>query len=142
MEDYEKKKLILDFIKRHNLAVLATTTPENKPEAAIVEFSEKDNLELIFDTFFTFRKYKNLQSNTNVAVVIGRDEDKTVQYEGEAIELKDNELKECQKIHVTKLPDAAKFVEMKDIKFFKIIPKWARYTDVSKHPWKEFEVTF
>lgn len=141
MENDEKKKSILDFIKKHRLAVLATTSPENKPEAAVIEFSEKDNFELIFDTFSTFRKYKNIQLNSDVAVVIGRD-DITVQYEGEVVELKGDELKEYQKIHITKLPDSSKFVEMEDIKFFKIIPKWIRYTDVSVSPWKEFEITF
>lgn len=30
-----KKKLIFDFIKRHNLAILATVTSVGKPEAAV-----------------------------------------------------------------------------------------------------------
>ena len=109
-------------MKKHTLAVLATTTEDGKPEAAVIEFSEKDNFELIFDTFSSFRKYKNLKSNKNVAVVIGWDENITIQYEGTAIELHDKELQEYVEIHVNKLPDAKKFIKMKGIKFFKIIP--------------------
>ena len=142
MEIDEQKKTILEFIKKHTLAVLATISPESKPEAAAIEFSEKDNFELIFDTFPTFRKYKNLQTNPNVAVVIGWDKDITVQYEGEAVELKGDELMEYKKIHATKLPDSAKFIEMEDLRLFKIIPKWIRYSDISVSPWKTFDVKF
>lgn len=135
------KKFVLDFIKKHTLAVLATASLDGKPEAAVVEFSENENLEIIFDTFSSFRKYGNLKKNPHVAVVIGSG-NIAVQYEGIAVELNGTELTECKKIHIKKLPDSEEFTRMDGIKFFKIIPKWIRYTDVSASPWKEFEVIF
>lgn len=43
----DQKKIILDFIKKHSLAVISTVDPEGNPESAVLEFSETDNLELI-----------------------------------------------------------------------------------------------
>jgi len=138
----DKERRILNFVKKHKLAVLATINNEGKPESSVIEFSEKNNLELIFDTFSSFRKYKNIKSNPEVAIVIGWDENITIQYEGTATELKDKELQESINLHINKLQDAKKFVGMEGIKFFKITPKWIRYTDISNEPWEIFEIKF
>lgn len=136
------RKTILDFIKKHTLAVLATATPDGKPGASVIEFSETDNFELIFDTFEHFRKYKSLKDNPYVAVVIGWDKDITVQFYGKATKLQIDELERYQKIHIKKLPDSAKFVNMKGIKYFKVIPELIKYTDLNFHPWKIIEISF
>lgn len=140
MNEEEKKQKILEFIKKHIIAVISTIDLRGKPEAAVIEFSEKDNLEVIFDTFLTYRKYKNIKANPNVALVIGWDQDITVQYEGEAIELEEPELAECRAVHLTKLPKAAKFVNLEQTRYFKVIPKWIRYSDLSVNPWEVFEI--
>lgn len=137
-----KKKIILDFVKRHAIGVVSTVTPNNTPEAAVVEFGETDNFEIIFDTLYNSRKYKNLQKNNNVAFVIGWDEDITVQYEGRAHELSGDDLTKYKEIFFKKLPHARKWEKVKGIKFFKVVPKWIRYSDLRKHPWEVFEVKF
>lgn len=76
------KKQVLDFIKKHRLAVLSTVNSNNKPESAVLEFGETDDFEIIFDTFSSTRKYKNLKQNNNVSLVIGWDENITIQYGG------------------------------------------------------------
>jgi len=140
MEDDAKKKIICDLMSQSKLAVLSTVTPENTSESAVIQISARENLELIFDTLPTFRKYKNLRNNQNVSVVIGW-EPTTVQFEGIAVELSDEELEEYKQVHFTKFPEAVKFEKM-GIKFFKIIPKQIRYTDVHKKPWEVFEIKF
>ncbi len=138
----DKKKRVLDFIKRQHVAVLATVDGVRRvPECAVVEFSETDNLEIIFDTFSSYRKYGNLQTNQRVALVIGCEDDVTVQYEGVAREVTGDELKRCQKIHTAKLPGAKKFTTMEDIRFFRITPVWIRYVNVSLDPWEVFELS-
>ena len=138
----DNKKLIFDFIKKHTLAVLSTVNQEGKPGASVIEFSETDNLEIIFDTFEHFRKYENLRTNPNVALAIGWDDNITVQFYGKAVELQGNELSEYQKIHVAKLPDSAKFIKMKGIKYFKIVPERIKYSDLNFHPWRIYELSF
>lgn len=136
----DQKKRILDFLKRHTLAVVATVDSRGHPQAAVVEFSETDDLEIIFDTFSTYRKYKNLQSDPRVAMVIGWDDEVTVQYEGVAHELRGEELERSQDIHCGKLPKAKKFLSMPQMRYFKVTPVWIRYSDLHVDPWEVFEV--
>ena len=138
----DQKKVILDFIKKHTIGVVSTVTPNNMPQAAVVEFGETNDLEIIFDTLSDSRKYKNIQTNNNVAFAIGWDEDITVQYEGKAFELNGEELTKYKVIFFKKLPHARKWEKVKGIKFFKIVPNWIRYSDLRKHPWDVFEIRF
>ena len=137
-----KKELILNFIKKHTIGVLATATPDGLPEAAVIEFAETDNFELIFDTFTTYRKYKNLKNNSRVAFVIGWDENVTVQYEGVAEELAGDELKRYKKIYFKKNPDAQKWERFKETTWFRITPKWIRYRDGNASPMAIHEISF
>lgn len=136
------KKFIFDFLHRHSIAVLSTVTEENKPESAVVQFGDTENLEIIFDTIKTFRKYKNLQQNNRVSFVIGWDEDKTIQYEGNAIELNGEELELYKQQFFEKLPDVQQYEVREGIAYFKVIPTWIRYTDLTIYPWKVSEMKF
>lgn len=138
----DSEKIILDFIKKHALAVISTVNHLGNPESAVLEFSETDKLEIIFDTFSTYRKYKNILNNPRVAFVIGWDNDISVQYEGIATELEGEELKKFKNIHITKLPKAKKFVDMDIVRYFKVKPKWIRYSDLSVNPWNVFNVRY
>jgi len=138
----KNKDLILELIRKEKLAVVSTINKDGKPQSAVVEFSETDKLEIIFDTFCTSRKYKNLLNKKDVSIVIGWDDDITVQCDGVAKELSGKELEEAKKIHVKKLPGSAKFTTMSDIRFFKIVPKWIRYSDLSVNPWEVSEIKF
>lgn len=137
-----KNKFIFDFIKRHQIAAISTISVEKKPEAAVIEFGETDDLELIFDAFENSRKVQNIKKNNNVAFVIGWDKDITVQYEGKAFELDGSELDRYKKIYIAKNPKVKKWEKIPGIKFFKVVPTWLRYSDLNKDPWEVFEVTF
>jgi len=125
------------------MAVLSTVTHDFLPQSAVVGFSEKENLELIFGTSYKARKYQNLLKNPRVAFVIGWDEGKTVQYEGEAIELKhQSERQDAISIHLSKIPSAAKYLSDSEEAIFKVVPKWIKYSDVSVDPWDVIELRF
>lgn len=138
----DKKKILRDFIKKNKLAVISTINSNGKPESAVLEFGDTDNLELIFDTFETARKYKNLQKNGDISFVIGWDENITVQYEGVAIELGGDDLKKYKEEYFAKNPDARRWETRQGIRYFKVIPSWIRYSDLNKDPWEIFEVDF
>jgi len=125
------REFVYDFIKQHDLAVLSTSSDGNQPEAALVGIAISENLEIVFDTVKTSRKYQNLLRNPLVALVIGWDNETTLQYEGTAIELKntddDNFLKE---IYFAAFKDGRERAEIwPDIVHFKIIPNWVRYSN-------------
>lgn len=137
----DNKKIILNFLKNQPLAVISTVDG-NKPESAVLEFGQNDNLELIFDTFTSSRKYKNLQNNKQVSFVIGWDENITVQYEGLAEELTGKDIKLYQELYWEKNKDAKRWEKREGITYFKVVPTWIRYSNLNKDPWDVFEITF
>jgi pyridoxine/pyridoxamine 5'-phosphate oxidase len=136
------QEIVNDFIKEHKLAVVSTVTSDFLPQSAVVGIHVGDNSEIIFGTFRSSRKHLNLQKNPRVSLVIGWDKGKTVQYEGEVKELQGNAVVEFEKAHMGEMSSAAKYVSKEEAVFYKIIPKWIRYTDASKDPWETIEIRF
>lgn len=130
-----KKKFLYDFISKRKLGVIATVTSDGKPEAAVMEVAVTPSLELIFDTPNTSRKYTNLKQNPHVAFAFGWEEWDTVQYEGIAQELSGKEREKYRKIFLAKHPDAKKWDAFPDTTYFKVLPKWIRYTAMDQKPW-------
>ena len=73
---------LLQFLRSHKVAVQASVTPSGTPQAAVVGYAVSDALEIIFDTVDSSRKLRNLQANPRAALVIGWDDEITVQLEG------------------------------------------------------------
>lgn len=136
MNQEEIKKNVLAFIKNYQLTVISTVDVEtNKPESAVIGFAEKENLELVFGTSNTSRKYKNLQKNTNVSFVIGwSHEFGTVQYEGVAQELTGEEAVEGGNVLANKNEKVRRFLTKENQRFFLVKPTWVRFVDKSKKP--------
>lgn len=135
-----QKKAIHDFIKTHDLTVISTVGSDSVPESAVIRFAQTPRLELVFLTFTNSRKYKNIMANHSVSFVIGWDERITVQYVGLAEELQGKDKSRYQKLFYAKNPKAIKWEEKKTVAFFKVVPKWIRYSDLNKDPWEIFEL--
>jgi general stress protein 26 len=135
------KEDILDFISARQFTVIATKS-EPFPESACIEFGN-DGFTLIFDTHKDSRKFKNIQQSPEVSLVIGWDDEKTVQYEGTASLLRDSEeLEQLKKAYFKKSPEAKKWENKEGMVYFKVEPKWVRYTDLNKTPWEIVELRF
>lgn len=134
---------VLEFVKRHDLMVIATVDENDKPEAAVVEFGELDDFTIVIDTLTTSRKYKNLQSNTEVALVIGWDRDVTVQINATAQKLHGEALEKAKAAYFAKNKRAKKWENRSDVTYFGFRPTWIRYSDVGHDPWviKEFSLS-
>lgn len=132
----------LTFIKSHKLAVVATIGKANVPQAAVVEFGELPDMTIIIDTLKSSRKYRNLQANPNVAIVIGWDKDKTVQIDAKAHELRGSDLARAKTAYFSKNKRAEKWANREDIAYFAFKPTWLRYSDLGQEPWlvEEFEL--
>lgn len=126
---------VLEFVKKQRLMSIATISPEARPEASVVEFGEMDDFTIIIDTLKTSRKYKNFQTNSDAAVVIGWDEDITVQLEGVVHELVGGELEIAKEAYFAKNQRAKKWASRPEIAYFAIKPNWIRYSDLRQWPW-------
>lgn len=140
----EERGRILDFMGQHKLTVISTVDNENnRPEAACIAFAEKENLDLIFGTSNTSRKYKNLQKNQNVSFVIGwSDELGTIQYEGVATELSGEEAVRHGTIMADKNENARIFLTKDSQRYFLVRPTWIRLVDKTKQPEEKIEFDF
>lgn len=120
-------KDLLDFLTTRVLCTVATLNADGKPEAAYVGYSQTDDLKLYFGTSNQTRKYKNLQANQNVAIVIA-DFEGEVQYEGVAIEVTDpTHRAEVEARHIEKVPNAKNFLNDSNQAYFEITPTWIRF---------------
>jgi general stress protein 26 len=120
---------VFRFMDAERLGVLSTATKAGRPEAALMGFAVTPELEIVFDTVRSSRKYPNLKENPRVAWVVGCTTEITVQYEGEAFELEGEELAKYKKIYFAKFPDGPARESWPGITYFVVRPKWVRYCD-------------
>ena len=124
------KEFLYDFISAHTYGVVSTVSPENSPESAYVWMAVTKELEIVFDTVKTSRKYANILQNTKVAVVIGWDNETTVQYEGAARILKGKEDDTYREAYYSVSPDGRERARTwPDLVHIVITPSWVRYSD-------------
>jgi len=128
------KELVYNFIKQHSLGIVATTSKDNEPEAALVGIAVSENLEIVFDTVKSSRKYHNILQNPKVALVIGWDNETTVQYEGTAEVLgNDAEAENLREIYYGVYPDGRERTETwPGLIHIKVRPKWLRYSNFNE----------
>jgi pyridoxine/pyridoxamine 5'-phosphate oxidase len=117
------------FLRRHRLCVQATVSPSSAPQAAVVGFGVSDQLEIVFDSIDTTRKVHNLRQNPRVSVVVGWDDEQTVQLEGLADEPQGEELARIKAAYFRAYPDGVGRQAWKGITYVRVRPDWARYSD-------------
>jgi general stress protein 26 len=120
---------MLQFLRRHRYAVQASTAADGAPQAAVVGIAVTDRLEVVFDTLGTSRKAKNLRREPRVALVVGWDEEQTLQLEGIADEPTGDELQHLKRVYLAVFPDGTEREQWPDITYVRIRITWARYSD-------------
>jgi hypothetical protein len=79
-----KKADIYQFMSKQKLGVLGTLSSGGSPQSALVGIAVTPELEIIFDTVKSSRKFQNRMSNSWCSFVVGWAGEVTVQYEGQA----------------------------------------------------------
>jgi general stress protein 26 len=129
-----ERHLVLDHLRHHDLAVLATSSPLGLSQAALMGIAATEEFVLIFDTLTTTRKYANLKSNPRVALVVGCEGEATVQFEGEAEELEGEALGPAKDVYFAAWPDGRDRETWPGITYFRVTPRWIRYSDFAQIP--------
>lgn len=121
------------FAGCHRLGVLATSG-ENAPESALMGLAVTPQLEIVFDTVRTSRKYPNLIARPACSFVIGWSGEQTMQYEGNAEELNPPSLAQYQDVYFRIWPDGRSRMNWPGIVYFVVRPSWIRYSDFGQSP--------
>jgi pyridoxine/pyridoxamine 5'-phosphate oxidase len=123
---------ILAFLKTKKFGVVASVSPEGKPQSAVVGIAVTDDLEILFDTLTTTRKIRNLRRARSVSMVVGWDRDEiTVQIDGIADEPHGAELARLKETYFASHPGGREREGWPNITWVRIRPQWLRYSDFS-----------
>ena len=130
------------FLTQFRLGVLGTIGPAGAPQSALVGIAITPTLEIVFDTVKSSRKYPNLVARPRCSFVVGWDGEQTVQFEGEAEELKSPDLERYQATYFQAWPDGPARMAWPGIVYFVARPTWIRYSDFDRNPPFLQEFTF
>ena len=124
---------LFEFMRRHRYAVVSSVAKNGAPESAVVGIAVSRDLDIVFDTVKTSRKYANLIANPAAAVALWTGE-KTVQYQGIASELAGADAERYREIYFETFPDGRDRMSWPGITHFVICPAWIRYSDFDARP--------
>jgi len=120
---------LINFVRQRGIAVIATRGADGAPQAALVGITATGRGELVFDTRRSSRKYRNLSAFAHVALVIGWDNEMTVQCEGTADIPTGVDRDRCLQAYLAQYPDGIERVHDHDIVHVRVCPSWLRYSD-------------
>ena len=128
------KASIYAFMAGYRYGVVSSIAANRVPQSALVGIAVTPELEIVFDTLNSTRKYKNLIKQPSCSFVVGWGGEKTIQYEGTAAEPKGAELERCQEVYFAVWPDGLARMSWPGITYFVVRPKWVRYSDYDQNP--------
>jgi nitroimidazol reductase NimA-like FMN-containing flavoprotein (pyridoxamine 5'-phosphate oxidase superfamily) len=121
------EKEMMAFMEERFLCVLSTVNEQGRPEAAFVGYVSCRDHEIVVGTSNKSRKFKNIQQNKSVAVVIA-DQTGEVQYEGEAEVITGSDYEALvAEGHFGKLPGLDKYRNDPTQVYIRIRPTWIRF---------------
>lgn len=137
------KQQVWEFLQTVPLGTIATLDETGHPQVATVAFSQTENLDFIIGTSENSRKAQNIEHDGRVAFV-ATDPSKryTVQMEGTAQKLTDEDFDQYAEAHFAKLPASAPFRNIQGQCYILIKPHWLRFSDCNPYPWVLTEFTF
>jgi Pyridoxamine 5'-phosphate oxidase len=122
------------FIASKPYAVISTVAANGTPQSALIGIAVTPNLEIIFDTLTTTRKHANLLANPPCSLVIGWENEQTLQYEGTAFLPPNPDLSRYQEVYFARWPECLAHQQWPDIAYVVIRPTWLRYSDFNQQP--------
>jgi hypothetical protein len=128
------KEAICRFMAQSRLGVLGTIGPQGRPQSSLVGIALTKDLEIIFDTVKSSRKYGNLVARPDCSFAVGWDGEQTAQYEGRAAELSGTELERLQPLYFETWPECRAHLSWPDIVYFVVRPRWIRFSDYDTNP--------
>jgi PPOX class probable F420-dependent enzyme len=120
---------LVRFARARGLAVLATTSADQHPQAAVVGIAVTDDGDIVFDTTRSSRKFTNLSRQPRVSLVIGFDwaDEQTVQLEGTAAAIPQDH--PAVAAYYKQFPTGRDRAAWPEIVYVRVHPDWGRYSD-------------
>ncbi|HXC54884.1 MAG TPA: pyridoxamine 5'-phosphate oxidase family protein [Rhizomicrobium sp.] len=133
---------LYEFLGGHRYGVVSSRAADGAPQSALVGIAVSPTLEVYFDTTGETRKAANLRRDPRAALVIGWENEQSVQYEGVADEPQGGELAALKSIYYLAWPDGPSREAWTGITWFRIRPRWIRFSDFNRASGAVREMTF
>jgi len=130
MDKGDLKKFMAGF----RYGVVSSVAADGTPQSALVGIAVTPELEVVFDTVKSSRKYPNLKARPHCSFVIGWSGEQTVQFEGVAVEPEGEELARCRQAYFAVWTDGPSRLSWPGITYFCIKPHWIRFSDFDQSP--------
>jgi general stress protein 26 len=145
MTSRASKATVLEFVRGHSVAAMASVSPAGVPQTAVVGFVATDAFELFFDTVESTRKAANLRRNPSIAFTIGGfgpGDERTVQFQGIADSPSGAELERLKELYFRRFPDGRDRLSWPGLIYLRARPTWVRYSDFGRAPPEIVELDF
>ncbi|WP_348267021.1 pyridoxamine 5'-phosphate oxidase family protein [Edaphobacter paludis] len=129
-------------MSKYRYGVVSSTSSTGTPQSALVGIATTPNLEIIFDTVASSRKYPNLIERPRCSFVVGWGAEQTVQFEGIASLPTGLDLKRYQDTYFAVWPECRTHISWPGIAYFVVRPAWIRFSDYDQKPPLIEEMTF
>ena len=137
----QAKGTVYDFVKDRRLAVIATASNTGAPEAALINIAVTPDLEIVFETTSATRKYVNLMRNPRVCLVIGWQDDRTLQLDGLVDGPEGRDYERLKAFYISAFPQKTSHEYWPGNDYYRVRPHWARLSNYNS-PRKIEEFSF
>jgi pyridoxine/pyridoxamine 5'-phosphate oxidase len=120
---------IFNIARSKRYLIVSTVNESGAPEAALMGFALTQANEVVFDTLSTSRKAVNLARNPAAALVIGWDENVSLQIEGVVRRPVGDDLASAKAAYFREWPDGRARETWPNIAYVVVRPKWIRYSN-------------
>jgi general stress protein 26 len=140
MPEFDMTDLIA-YVQANRLGAISTIGPDGAPQSALVGIGVARDASVIFDTTSETRKHANLTRDRRIALVIGGPDEQTLQLEGQAVPVSKtgDDDRTWREAYYQSWPDGRDRLRWASLVYWRIAPRWARYSDFNRGPLiKEF----
>ncbi len=133
---------IFNFMSGFRYGVVSSVAVDGSPQSALVAIAVTPQLEIVFDTVKSSRKYANLIARPRCSFVVGWGNEQTVQYEGIAFEPAGAEAEYYRRAYFAVWPDGSSRLSWAGLTHFAVKPLWVRLSDFDRAPTLIVELRF
>jgi pyridoxine/pyridoxamine 5'-phosphate oxidase len=124
-----EKAAIHAFLTKFRYGVVSSVAGDGTPQSALVGIAVTPDLEIVFDTLRSTRKYANLTRQPACSFVVGWGGEQTVQFEGVAVEPEGAELERVREAYFAVWTDGRDRLSWPGLTHFVVRPRWLRFSD-------------